>query len=377
MTLQCYYVPDSKARLLSPQRLFQEDQGLTGEFRVQQHHSLLEFDGLPSLHISHDEWSHLPIGLGKNASSLSSPIQAHLAVLNKDNQNLTAGQKLLLEWHLRLGHWAFQKIQFLLRHAPFVGDRFKASTRCDCPRSEVCKFMKGHCCPTHDNKQRTNSVTDSTLKADALHPGRDISVDHFESHLPGCTITLFWKTISPLYVGGCIFVDHMSGYLHVEHQLGFSSSEMICAKQNFEKLALDNGVIVESYHANNGVFKVNAFVSHIWEHNQKLSYCGVNAHHKNAVAEWAIRTVSQSACALLLHAALNWKLGIGSSLWPLAVTYTAYLFNHLPNSKGIELADLFTGQQVPPRQLLNCNTWVCPVYVLDPTLANSKKLPCW
>ena len=60
----------------------------------------------------------------------------------------------------------------------------------------------------------------------------------------------------------------MSGYLHVEHQLGFSSSKTIRAKQNFEKLALDHGVIAGSYHADNGVFKANAFVWHIREHNK-------------------------------------------------------------------------------------------------------------
>ena len=32
------------------------------------------------------------------------------------------------------------------------------------------------------------------------------------------------------YVGGCIFVDSMSSFVHVEHQIGFSSSETIRAK---------------------------------------------------------------------------------------------------------------------------------------------------
>ena len=134
---------------------------------------------------------------------------------------------------------------------------------------------------------------------------------------------------------------------------------------------------MESYHADNGVFKANAFVSHIRKHNQKLSYYVVNVHHKNAIAERAIWTVSQSACALLLHATIHWKHGINSLLWPLAVTYATYLYNHLPTSKGIAPADLFTGQQVRCHQLLNCHTWGCPVNVLDPTLANGKKLPRW
>jgi hypothetical protein len=41
------------------------------------------------------------------------------------------------------------------------------------------------------------------------------------------------------FVGGCIFVDHASGFLQVEHQVRFSA-----AKQNYEKFRLDRGVIV-------------------------------------------------------------------------------------------------------------------------------------
>jgi len=59
------------------------------------------------------------------------------------------------------------------------------------------------------------------------------------------------------------FVDLMSSFLHVEHQLGFSGSETIRANQNFEKLALDQGVLINPYKADNGVFKANHFVSHI------------------------------------------------------------------------------------------------------------------
>ena len=60
----------------------------------------------------------------------------------------------------------------------------------------------------------------------------------------------------------------MSGYIHVEHQFGFSGSETIRAKQNFKNLALDYRVIVESYPVDNGVMKDNDFVSRLREHNQ-------------------------------------------------------------------------------------------------------------
>ena len=72
-----------------------------------------------------------------------------------------------------------------------------------------------------------------------------------------------------------------------------SSSETIRAKQNYEKFAFDNNVIIEDYLADNGVFKAKAFVKHLQDHHQKVKFCGVNAHHQNGVAERAIKTISE------------------------------------------------------------------------------------
>ena len=60
-------------------------------------------------------------------------------------------------------------------------------------------------------------------------------------------------------------MDHASGFIHVEHQLGFSAGETICAKQNFERMALGHGVIVQNYLTDSGAFKANSFVKHINE----------------------------------------------------------------------------------------------------------------
>ena len=71
-----YYVPDAKARLISPQRLFNKKHGITGRFVVTEDNALLEFDdGFPPLRIDFDSNSHLPTRLAKNHSQLGSPIQ--------------------------------------------------------------------------------------------------------------------------------------------------------------------------------------------------------------------------------------------------------------------------------------------------------------
>ena len=372
---KCYYVPDSKARLISPQRLFRKEAGITGKFTCEEDQASLSFNDLPPLMIDYDSRTHLPVCLAKNVSATQP--QANIAVLDESNQNLTPSQKLLLEWHARFGHRGFATMQRLFRQAPFLPERFRSASRCTIPRCEVCEFAKAHRKPTKGNAQKVNPMTDGSLKNNHLRPGHAVSVDHFESRLLGRTYTSYGKNTASQYVGGCIFVDHMSGFVHVEHQLGFSGSETIRAKQNFEQKSLDYGVLIDSYLADNGVFKANKFVSEIRERNQKINYCGVNAHHKNAIAERSIRTISECARALLLHASLRWKSGIDSSLWPMAVHYAVYLYNHTPNSNGIAPADLYTGVQVERHKLKNIHTWGCPVYVLDPKLQQGKKLPRW
>jgi hypothetical protein len=371
---RCYYVPDSKARLISPQRLFNKAKGIEGTFTVMEEHAILTYKNVAELIVEYCPRSHLPLALAKN---LSSRPAANLTVLDDSNQNLTPSQKVLLTWHARFGHKGFSAIQRLFRHLPFASAQFISASKCEIPKCEVCEYSKAHRQPTKGNKQQSNSMTDGALKANHLRAGAAISVDHFESRLKGRTYTSFGKTTSDQYVGGCIFVDHMSGYIHVEPQLGFSSSETVRAKQSFEKFALDNGVLVEEYMADNGVFKANAFVKHIQDHNQKLKFCGVNAHHQNAVAERSIRTVSECARSMLLHASMRWKDGIDSSLWPMAVSYATYLYNHLPQSNGVAPADLFMGTQIPRHKLKDMHTWGCPVYVLDPKLQQGKKLPRW
>jgi len=376
---QAYYVPAARARLISPQRLFRKEAGTGGQYIVGETCSTLMFDHHPAIRVSYDSQTHLPVGYGRNGSGPGTghAPQVNLCITDDENQNLTPTQKLLLQWHYRFGHRNMPAVQKLLRVDPFGSEKLLSAARATIPRCEVCEFAKAHRQPTHGKTSKPNPDSDGKLKIDHLAPGAAVSVDHFESRLKGRIYTSFGKTTSDQYVGGCIFVDHASGYIHVEHQLGFSSSETIRAKQNYEQFAMGHGVIVTSYLADNGTFKANQFVSHLREHNQKVQYCGVNAHHQNGVAERSIATVSNMARAMLLHASTRWKTGIDSSLWPMAVHYATYIYNHLPNDHGIAPADVFTGSQIPRHKLRDLHVWGCPVFVLDPKLQQGQKLPRW
>ena len=377
---QCYYVPEAKVRLISPQRLFDKHRGITGRYEGDEDTFTLHFDGGHRLVIEYDQRNHLPIGYATvgNSNPTISP-QAHLLLLNDSNQNITVGHRLLLNWHNRFGHLNFPAVQRILRQFPFVAQKFAAAAKCDLTdlRCEICQYAKAHRRSTHGRTSHTNEECDGSLKAEHLGPGVRVSVDHFESRLLGRTRDSYGKPSSDKFKGGCIFVDHGSGYLHVEHQLGFSAVETIRAKQSFENMAFEHGVVIQSYLTDSGAFKANSFVHHIREHGQHIRYCGTNAHHQNGVAERSIRTVSNMARAMLLHSAAHWKNGVDSSLWPMAVTYAVYIYNNMPNAHNLCPADIFTGSTIPRHRLRDIHTWGCPVYVLDPSLQAGQKLPRW
>ena len=164
-----------------------------------------------------------------------------------------------------------------------------------------------------------------------MHLGVSVSVDHFESRIKGRIFTSFLYSISEQYVGGCVFVDHTSSYIQVEHQLLFSYSEIIRAKQTYEKHCLDHRFMVGTYLPANRVFKANTFVNHIKNRAQRR-FCRVNAHHQNGITERAIKTVSDMSRAMMLHASVHWKNGIDSFLWPMPTTCAAYIYNHFLDS---------------------------------------------
>ena len=82
-----YYVPDAKQRLISPQRLFNSKQGVSGSFIVKETNSVLVFDGVGKLIIEYDSGNNLPTALAKN--KVPGKAEVNLAgVLSEENLNL-------------------------------------------------------------------------------------------------------------------------------------------------------------------------------------------------------------------------------------------------------------------------------------------------
>ena len=70
------------------------------------------------------------------------------------------------------------------------------------------------------------------MKKDELYPGQQVSMDHFKVTQPGHLYTSMGKTQPDMmYSGGCIFVDHATGFTHAEHLINFTTMDTIHPKQ--------------------------------------------------------------------------------------------------------------------------------------------------
>jgi hypothetical protein len=81
-----------------------------------------------------------------------------------------------------------------------------------------------------------------------------------------------------------------------------TSEETMEAKRAFKHFAEQHGICILHYHCNNGQFSDNAFKNSCCAKGQQLTFCGVNVHFQNGIAEKAIRDLQESAQKLLLHA---------------------------------------------------------------------------
>ena len=80
----------------------------------------------------------------------------------------------------------------------------------------------------------------------------------------------------------------------------------------------------------------------------------------------------------MLHVAIHWPDMADPSLWPMAAQHAMFLHNHVPSpSTGLCPHDLFFKIRWSQAKFHDLHVWGCPVYMLDKTLSDGKKLPRW
>jgi hypothetical protein len=127
-----------------------------------------------------------------------------------------------------------------------------------------------------------------------------------------------------------IFVDHCSRLCFIHLQIDDSSEETIAAKRAFETFAAQHGMQILHYHCDNGCFHDNAFKQACHDARQQLTFCGVNAHFQNGIAERSIPDLLESARKQLLHAHARWPQAVHFAQWPYALRNAEGSYNVYP-----------------------------------------------
>ena len=385
--VEAYYIPTSRVRLLSTSTLLEKYPGETVTITARG----LVMSGVPNsqrrgrIFAPINVTSKLPVSIGRKAPKAGCAAFTATPVVSADNINLSPAEKELLRWHQRLGHISFKKVQNLMKTGVLAhSEQTRRLHRI------ACRLAPVKCAACQYAKQKARSAPGSTTKIQAdrrgalsqghLLPGQEVCVDHFVCSNKGRLFTSRGATKdSNMYCGGAIFIDQSSGHIHVEHQTTLSTHSTLRAKEKYEAMCRDVGVIPQKYLSDNGTaFTSRDYRDHLMTFAQVQRFAGTGAHHHNSRAERAIQTIMSISRAMLMHCFLHWPDMEDTSLWPMAVNHAVYIWNHVPDpSTGLCPADLFTKTKFEQSKLHDIHVFGCPVYVLDKAIADGKKIPRW
>ena len=132
--------------------------------------------------------------------------------------------------------------------------------------------------------------------------------------------------------GGCVFIDHASGYVSIKHQVAINATETVNAKLSFEREAQCQGVVIKGYHTDNGIFNASDFMEERLKKQKKIRFSGAGASHQKGAANRAIKTVFTMAKTMLMHAALRClEHKFSTDIWPMAIDYAGWVYNWIPD----------------------------------------------
>ena len=73
-------------------------------------------------------------------------------------------------------------------------------------------------------------MKEKDLRRDNPLPGQMVSTDHYISRDPGRPYHTKGKSDqSDMFSGGCVFIDHVSGYVSIKHQVAINFTETVKA----------------------------------------------------------------------------------------------------------------------------------------------------
>ena len=276
----------------------------------------------------------------------------------------------LLKLHHRLGHIPFAKLKILAKEGALP----KQYAKCETPVCTSCTYST-----MTKRKWRSRTRHDHKPISKPLAPGEMVSVDQLVSPTAGFVAQMTGILTLQRYKYATVYVDQASRLGYTYLQKSATAEETIKGKIAFELYARSHGVKVQGYHADNGIFRANAWINHCNSRDQTMTFAGVNAHHQNGIAERRIRTLQNMARTMLIHSAYRWPACITANLWPYALRMANESLNNCPSmqdSKYRSPMQIFSKSKVMmnPKHF---QTFGCPVYVLDNKLQHNAPFHKW
>ena len=107
----------------------------------------------------------------------------------------------------------------------------KEVSNCESSKSSACEFGKVCCQPDKVKTIKKNPMKETDIKKDHFHPIHMVYKDHCISWASGRLYHTKGNSYpSEMFSGGCVFMDHASGYMRINHQVAIRYTEMVKEK---------------------------------------------------------------------------------------------------------------------------------------------------
>ena len=280
------------------------------------------------------------------------------AVLSKDEEEF-------MQWHHRLNHMSTKNMLRLAK----AGKLPKKFLKLDkIPKCASCAFGQAH------RKQwKVKGQLGNTIRSkNETRPGDGVSVDQIVSAQPGLVAQTAGFLTSDRIAGATVFVDHVTQFTYVHLMKDLTTELTLEAKSACDRVFAQFGHKIRHYRADNGRFADQEFIQAVHSSNQRISFCGVGAHHQNAIAERGIKELTLIGRTLLLHAQRHWPEYITTMLWPIALKAASDRMNTLSINDSLESPLSRISGAAQDIDVSTFHTWGCPVYVLEAGLQSGS-----
>ena len=128
-------------------------------------------------------------------------------------------------------------------------------------------------------------MEDKDLNKDHTLIGKMVSSYHYISRDPGRIYHTKGKS-DPYgtFQGGCVFIEHGSGYMITKQQVDIKDTEIVKAKLTFEIEAQSQGVVIKGYHTNNGILSDSEFMEELLNKQKYIRFTVFGDSHQNGAS---------------------------------------------------------------------------------------------